>query len=232
MSILSVIEEAWTLVSGLKLPIFLTSFVFPICFVLMMSIVSIFIRNIFPKNIGFTVFVVFFFLFFWTQSVINIMLGVRRAQGVSATISAAISQCKPVLGKLFILSLGDLFVYLWYMNGKYLLGLSKGIPPGYIILTVLLHFMLVIPFLNFAVPLVVTQNQSIWPAIRSSYIAMFRNFIPIFLCYLIMIIIGFIGAIPFGIGCIWTVPMFAGMKGILFRNIFLGHEEPKASQLA
>lgn len=94
------------------------------------------------------------------------------------------------------------------------------------ILVMLGMFLLIIPgiYLSvayiFALPLIVDKNMDFWQAMETSRKAVTQHWFKIFFSFLLMGIIYLVSIIPFGIGLIWTIPMFIALHGILYRNIF------------
>lgn len=70
------------------------------------------------------------------------------------------------------------------------------------------------------IPLVVERKLSAWQAIVVSCKAINRHWFKVFFLMLSMGILLVISALPFGIGLIWTMPMFIVMIGELYNRIF------------
>jgi uncharacterized membrane protein len=71
-----------------------------------------------------------------------------------------------------------------------------------------------------AIPLVVERKLSAWQAIIVSCQAVNKHWFKVFFLLITMGIILFISALPFGIGLIWTLPMFIVLIGALYNRIF------------
>jgi len=94
------------------------------------------------------------------------------------------------------------------------------------IMIMLGFFLLIIPgiYLSFAyiftLPLIIEKDMDFWQAMTTSQKAVHQHWFKIFFTYLLMAVIYFISAIPFGIGLIWTLPLFVALQGVLYRRIF------------
>src|SRR5262245_11018060 len=109
INILRVIKEAWTLVRGLKWPVFLFIILFPIAYhLIIMAVMFLF----FPLSLIFSfstpflliVFCLNFILMWGCFSILSI-LSVRHSIGLSTTINQVVKQCLSVKDKLFYLFL-------------------------------------------------------------------------------------------------------------------------------
>lgn len=94
------------------------------------------------------------------------------------------------------------------------------------VLTQLGMMLLIVPgiYLSIAavltIPLVVERKLSPWQAFVVSCKAITQHWFKVFFLFLLMGAILVISTIPFGIGLIWTIPMFAVMIGVLYNTIF------------
>lgn len=94
------------------------------------------------------------------------------------------------------------------------------------IITNIGFLLLIIPGIYFcaasilAIPLVVERKLSAWQAIVVSCKAVNKHWFKVFFLMIAMGIILFISALPFGIGLIWTLPMFIALIGVLYNRIF------------
>lgn len=71
-----------------------------------------------------------------------------------------------------------------------------------------------------AIPLVIDKDLGPWEALEVSRKAITKNWFTFFGLYIVMTLILFLSLIPFGLGIIWTLPMFAMMVAVLYRNLF------------
>ncbi len=91
-------------------------------------------------------------------------------------------------------------------------------------------FLLVLPGVYLAVgyslalPLIVDKGLGPWQAMEMSRRAVQQKWWRIFTAYLLMYLVYFLSMIPFGIGMIWTVPMFFTLTGVTYRLLF-GREQ-------
>ena len=77
---------------------------------------------------------------------------------------------------------------------------------------------------SFTLPLLVDKKVGPWQAMEMSRRAVQRKWWRIFAAYLLMYLVCFLSIIPFGIGMIWTVPMFFTLTGVTYRLLF-GREQ-------
>ncbi len=70
------------------------------------------------------------------------------------------------------------------------------------------------------IPLIVEKNLGAWQALEASRKGITHHWFKIFGLYILMMILYMISAIPFGLGLIWTIPMFITLNGILYRIIY------------
>lgn len=195
-----VLSEAWAKVSGSKGAFFLA---FIMMYVIMIGaiMISFAILAADTGSIGSII----------SQLIINIIIlpllaglfimGIKRS--VDAPISATnIFQHFNKAPKLFV---GMILMQLLIFIGYLLL-----ILPG-IYLTIA-YFM--------AIPLIAEKDMGIWEALETSRKAVTKRWFSFLLFFIIMTIIFFISSIPFGIGLIWTFPMFVIAYGIIYRNMF------------
>ena len=95
--------------------------------------------------------------------------------------------------------------------------LAAGVLPGVIAILALLFISVT---LSMAIPLVAEYKLSPWQAIRCSFIAIMRRFLPFVTIYAALFGLFVLGILTFGIGLIFVVPLFYNVKGILYRDIF------------
>ncbi len=87
-------------------------------------------------------------------------------------------------------------------------------------------FLLVLPGVYLAIgysltlPLIVDRGVGPWEAMEMSRRAVHQKWWPIFGAYLLMYLVCFLSMVPFGIGLLWTVPMFFMLTGVTYRLLF------------
>ena len=87
-------------------------------------------------------------------------------------------------------------------------------------------FLLIIPGIYLAIaysqaiPLVINRGLSPWEALETSRKAVTHQWFNLFGLYFVFLLIVVASLIPFGLGLIWTVPMGALIKGIVYRTVF------------
>lgn len=86
--------------------------------------------------------------------------------------------------------------------------------------------LLVLPGIYLAVgysltlPLIMDKGAGPWEAMEMSRRAIHDKWWQVFGAYLVMYLLYFLSMIPFGIGMIWTVPMFFMLTAVLYRVLF------------
>lgn len=75
------------------------------------------------------------------------------------------------------------------------------------------------------VPLIIDKEMGPWQAMETSRKAIQQHWFKVFGLYIVMTGICLLSSIPFGLGLIWTVPMFIMVGGILYREIFGVNQE-------
>lgn len=95
--------------------------------------------------------------------------------------------------------------------------LAAGLLPGVIGLA-MLGFISVT--LSMAIPLVAEYKLSPLQAIRCSFLAVIKRFLPFLGVYAVMFGLFIVGILTFGIGLIFVIPLFYNVKGIMYRDIF------------
>lgn len=213
ISIKGMLGEAWRLTSGAKgtilggwAVVMLISVVINICAVVLLAILGL------PKTTQMALsmaiqLTVTIGLYPFIAGVI--MIGVKRASGLPISykmIFYYFSYMVPVvIASFLVLVMSSIGFMLLLAPGIYLS----------------LAYVLV-------VPLIVDRNMGAWQAMEASRRAISRHWFKVFGLYFVMGLIVTVSAIPFGLGMIWTMPMFVILQGILFREIF-GRSEGSAS---
>ena len=95
--------------------------------------------------------------------------------------------------------------------------LAAGVLPGVIAMLALLFISVT---LSMAVPLAAEYKLSPWQAIRCSFVAILKRFLPFVITYAALFGLFVLSILTFGIGLIFVVPLFYNVKGILYRDIF------------
>lgn len=96
-----------------------------------------------------------------------------------------------------------------------------------IIQTALILFIIYMGFsFAFSYLLIVEKNLGVWDAYLASFSAFNQHGLKISAALILMMLIYFLSALPFGIGLIWTIPMISIFMGVLYRHAF-GVEEAR-----
>lgn len=72
----------------------------------------------------------------------------------------------------------------------------------------------------FTLALVVEKNMDFWQAMETSRKAVTQHWFKFFFISVLMGIVYLVSIIPFGLGLIWTIPMFIALQGVLYRRVF------------
>jgi uncharacterized membrane protein len=92
-----------------------------------------------------------------------------------------------------------------------------------ILLGVLVMLALLVPLFAaywFAPALVVMHDMQPLAAMRESFFACFRNFVPFLVYGLVIMVLGIVAAIPFGLGYLVLVPVIFASTYVAYRQIF------------
>ncbi|WP_226664417.1 DUF975 family protein [Microbulbifer aggregans] len=99
----------------------------------------------------------------------------------------------------------------------------------YLLLT-LGFLLLILPGIYLAIaylmmtPLIVDKNMGPWQALETSRKAVTKHWFPIFGFVIVLSLIYMAGGLALLIGLIWAVPLASIAYGVLYRNMFGGHE--------
>lgn len=129
------------------------------------------------------------------------LVGIRQAAGQPVSFNVLFSCFNRTVPLLITALLMTLLVYI---------GMLLLFFPG---LYLAIAYML-------AMPLVVERGLSPWQALEASRKAISQHWFKALGLYLLLGIIVAISVIPFGIGLIWSIPLFAVASGVLYRTIF------------
>ncbi|RDI42053.1 DUF2189 domain-containing protein [Aquicella lusitana] len=222
LTISHVISEAWALVTGVKMPIFILSLIMSGGSLLLTFTITSF-AYFWEGTLSLVLSLIvacFELSLFWYVLAVSAMVGVRQSVGLSVNLLLIFSQCLKVKDKLFYLFLLWLPLILLYVAIT-----NLALPHGFIgvllhLVTFLIFLFLTLPMLVFALPLIVTKQIDTLSAVKSAFDKMGQYWLEVIVCYLIIVILTFISMIPFGIGLIWTIPMGFNVMGILFRDVY------------
>ena len=228
-SIGNILKESWQLVWGMKGVIFILGILLPLVYIVLLVYITVYvIVYIFVaiaimglSKLLFVVPIALFFLILLYYGLfciltLLIMLGVRRAIGLSFGAKTICIQFMREFGDTFMIFL------LWFVTIASMIFLKYLIPDHqvifFIIENIIVNYGILFPLLSFALPLVIIKRCGVIDAIAEAYHILRKNGLSYIICSIIMGLILFVSAIPVGIGLIWTVPMAVAMQGIFFRN--------------
>ncbi|WP_428819466.1 hypothetical protein [Microbulbifer sp. MCCC 1A16149] len=110
-----------------------------------------------------------------------------------------------------------------------ILPLAAGMILMYLLVT-LGFILLIIPGIYLAIgyimmlPLIVDKNLGPWQALEVSRKAVTKHWFPVFGFMIVMMLLYFAGFLALLIGLIWAIPTLSIAYGVLYRNMFGGHE--------
>ena len=133
-------------------------------------------------------------------------IGVKQSMGLEHSVGEVLGY----YDKTLPLVIGMVIMYIMVMLGFMLL-----ILPG-IYLAVAYYF---------GSPLIADKGLGPWQALETSRKSITKNWFGFFGLAIVLVIINLIGAIPLGIGLLWTIPMSVVAYGIAYRNMY-GYEPP------
>ncbi len=73
---------------------------------------------------------------------------------------------------------------------------------------------------SLTLPIIMDRGMSAWEAMEASRKAIHKVWWKVAGAFVLMGLIQFISAVPFGIGLIWTVPMFVILVGVMYHRLF------------
>ncbi|MBN8429778.1 hypothetical protein JF535_02820 [Microbulbifer salipaludis] len=134
-----------------------------------------------------------------------IMIGVKIARNEAVSGTEVFAH----FDKILPLALGMILMYLLIGIGFILLVL-----PGIYLMVGYLMMM----------PLIVDKNMGPWQALETSRKAITKHWFPVFGFTIVMLLLYIAGLLALLIGLIWAIPALSIAYGILYRNMFGGHE--------
>ncbi|WP_299594246.1 hypothetical protein [uncultured Microbulbifer sp.] len=133
------------------------------------------------------------------------MIGVKIARDEEVSATEVFAHFDKVLP----LALGMILMYLLVGLGFVLLVL-----PG---IYLMIGYMMLLP-------LIVDKNLGPWQALETSRKAVTKHWFPVFGFFIVMMLLYIAGFLALIIGLIWAIPTLSIAYGILYRNMFGGHE--------
>jgi hypothetical protein len=203
-SIMAIIREAWAKTSGIKGPIWgagaLAFLAMIIVSAVATSIAAIIgggaVANALAVAVQLTVSVA---LYPFMAGLV--LIGIRRAGGLRfdfMMVFSCFTYILPiVIASLLVSILSSIGFMLLILPGIYL-------SVAYLMV----------------IPLIIDKEMGPWQAMETSRKAVQHHWFKVFGLYALMTIIFIFSVIPFGLGLIWTFPMFIMVGGILYREIF------------
>ena len=164
-------------------------------------------------------------------------MGRRQATGEQAEIADLFAGFRHNAGSLVMVGLyytmgifGIAFLAAMLVSGGVLGGVVTGrvagfgIAMGGMMLAALLVFVLSIPVIMatwFAPALVFLHDMQPIPAMKASFAAGVKNWVPMLVFGLILVVVLFFATLPAGLGFLLLVPVFSGAVYASYRDIFL-----------
>lgn len=159
---------------------------------------------------------------------------------VTSSVIVGIQFVSAILSMVFIAGLMNIGVrrvagkqFSWKMIPSGFSRLGQVAVAGFLmtLLVTIGVFLLILPGIYLAVgysltfPLILDQGMGPWEAMEASRKAIHKKWWQVFGLFLLMYLIYVISCIPFGLGMIWTIPMFFALIGVLYRVILPGVED-------
>ncbi|MBA3535518.1 MAG: hypothetical protein H0T84_02740 [Tatlockia sp.] len=207
-SVKEIIKESWHLVYGLKF-LFLLIWIVPFLTISLIGsqyVVSEPLRIVFSYGL--------FFLGTFLS-----MLGLRRVINLPLHIKTI---CSQYIKKFFHTLVFFVIIYIAAYSGAFLLSyilIKSDLPMIYIVFEELIRSALISFIFAFVLPLILLTESTVLQAIRITFLIIRQNGISIICYWLIMSILLIFSSLTFGLGLLWSVPMYCIMSGILFRNV-------------
>ena len=211
-----ILSEAWNLTKGAKLKFHLAFLIYFIAYLVVMFVVSFVlglvgittptagdpsfdvIGMILLQTVLSTVLITFATAPLWTGVM---YMGVQRSVGEQLKASTILNYFYAIVP----LGIAYLIMYLLTTIGFLLL-----IIPG---------IYLAISY-SMALLLILDKGMSPWQALETSRKAVTKHWFSLFGLFLVMMLVNILGAIPLGLGWIWTFPLSIIAYGAAYRNMF------------
>lgn len=234
-AVLSVWNEAWHLVYGLKWLIFWVGIFFPffllpftlmgLVFVLRSMIYALvpyadsLYAGIYYSHLFIYSMMGVFFLCHWYLLAMAVTLGVRQSLGLTLSISIAFSSCMRV--KWQLLGLLGIFTLVFTLTHRAAMLINVTT-----IVSVLLYAAIFLPAfcftmggITYALPLIIIKNKNTYQALIGGLNSLIKQWFKVIPCYLCFIVLMLICAMPFFfIAFIVVMPFIYATLGILFRD--------------
>jgi MFS family permease len=181
--------------------------------------------NLYKKNFGLLVLASIFTVVISTVTV-GILAGPMLA-GLALVILELLDkqEPKPEAGKVFkgfdYFINSFLYIVVWGI-AVFIGSIILGVVPVIGQLAAIFFVYAAQAFLMFGLFLIVDKKMSFWPASMESINTVKPNFWPLFGLSLVAGIIGSIGAIAFGIGIVFTIPIQGCILAVAYREVFGG----------
>lgn len=200
-SIGEVIQEAWRLQNGAKLPIWGAVILYYLA-IFAVSFLFGMIGSVLPDVfISVAVSQVAIGLVTWPMCAGLAMIGIHRAAGLPVRATMVFDYYPKTL---------PIFVLYLVVAVAIVAGFMLLIVPG-------IYLMIA---LSLALPLLIEKNLSIGAALTTSLKVVNKCWFRVFGLFFIMTLLIGVSMIPFGIGLIWTLPMMMLTYGIIYRDMF------------
>lgn len=153
----------------------------------------------------------------------TLFAGFRVNTGNLMTLGLLSVAAMAAIGLLaFLIGGGAMMGAMW--SGQMVPAAGATLAVGGMLLAWLLALALSVPLamaLWFAVPLVMLGNAAPLAALKSSFAASLKNMLPFLVYGVVVFVLGFIAAIPFGLGLLVLVPVVIASVYASYRDIFL-----------
>ena len=243
-----VVSEAWQLVHGLKLPILICGILTSVIAVpfILLNLLILHIDNTTPaQTVSLSNSVLKFFIQFLTAIAgtsiwtVALMMGIRKALGLSIQFTPIKKACLAVLPQLFMGIVMYAFLQIIFTS-VFLLNAKNGLILAATLVLNFIFVALITPLFNFIFPLIIMRKWSVSQAIASVFQKgkqywqlIFSSFavIAIFsLCFQLItlgmrasdpkgLIMRFFILLALSVMSLWLIPLNFTLTGVLFREI-------------
>jgi hypothetical protein len=245
LAVMKVFKEGWSLVRGVKLPVFvLSSLLILVAFVQTIIIFA----NIFPPLVeenmqtaanhqaaapyfdyfslpaSTLLLMVAIYLvcgsicYFLTAMLM--MLGVRKSLGLTIKMSLIFNECKKVWLKIFALFIVEVLLVLISYPAEMLVSFGLAGKITYQVFQVVSGY-ISMGLMIFSLPLLVIKpTTQVTAAIKSGIQKMNANWLAMILLFIIFFLLGALSVLTLGIAFIWFFPLCYTTSGVCFRDAY------------
>lgn len=236
LSAIKAFKEGWSLVRGLKFPVFLLLSLQMIFFCVQWMVdprmpsislqakehmANVDLLSLPPSTLLLAVGVCLVFGASATfLAAMLAMLGIRKSLGLSIGIPLVFSECKKAWLKIIALSIVESILLLILDPAEALVSFGIAGKITYYVLTVGCLY-IIMAFMLFSLPLLVIKpTTSVIFAIKVGIQKMNANWLAMILIFLVFSVLGALSVFTLGIALIWVMPWCYAATGVCFRDAY------------